>query len=79
MKVKTTRPRVESSNDINKKHREIRHGAERDSIEQRNCGLLVWSLGWAKGADMESPLCTSCGSCTDGWNAIVVSGGPREK
>ena len=45
MKVKTTRPGVESSNDINKEHRELRHGAERDSIEQHNCGLLVWTLG----------------------------------
>ena len=44
-KVKTTRPRVESSNDINKKRRELQHGAERDSIEQHNCGLLVWTLG----------------------------------
>ena len=45
MKVMTTRPRVEPSNDINKKHRELRHGAERDRIEQHNCGLLVRTLG----------------------------------
>ena len=34
-----------SSNDVNKKHRELRHGAEHDSIERHSSGLLVWTLG----------------------------------
>ena len=82
--MKTTRRRVESSNDINKKHRELRHGAERDSIEQHNCGLLVWTLGVCtadgpRALTWKVPCAPVVAADTDGWSAIVVQGGSPEK
>ena len=38
-------PLCASSNDINEKRRELRHGAEHDSTEQHGSGQLVWTLG----------------------------------
>ena len=38
-------PLCASSNDINKKRTELRHGAEHDSSEEHGSGYLVWTLG----------------------------------
>ena len=53
-----------SSDDINKKRRELRHGAEHDSIEQHGSGRSVCTLCVEKlmGQGLESPLCTCSGS-----------------
>ena len=76
LEMEATRPRVESPNDINKKHRELRHGAERDSIEQHNCGLLVWTLGVCTGDGPRAltwkvPCAPVVAADTDCWSAIV--------
>ena len=65
------------SNDINKKHRESRHGAEHDSIEQHSSGLLVWTLGvgMADGPrtlTWKVPCALVVVADTIGWSAIVV-------
>ena len=76
MKVKITRP--PSSKDMHKKHRELRHGAERDSsIDQHNCGLLVWTLGvqtvdGPRAVTWKVPCAPWVSSCADCRSAIVV-------
>ena len=65
------------SNDINKKHRELRHGAEHDSIEQHSSGLLAWTLGVGmadgpRALTWNVPCALVVAADTNGWSAIVV-------
>ena len=64
-----------SSNDINKKRRELRHGAERDSTEQHGGGYLVWTLdvGTTDGPralKWEVPCALMVAADTGGWSAM---------
>ena len=72
-----------SSDSINKR-RELRHGAEHDSIEQHGGGRSVWTLGvgTADGPTAltwKVPCAPVVAADTDGWSAIVVSGRPPKK
>ena len=66
-----------SSNDINKKRRELRHGAERDSTEQHGGGYLVWTLdvGTTDGPralKWKVPCALMVAADTGGWRCDVV-------
>ena len=48
-----------------------------DSIEQHNCGLLVWTLGVCtadgpRALTWKVPCAPVVAADTDGWSAIVV-------
>ena len=70
-------PIVASSDGINKKRRELRHGAEHDSIGKHNCGLLVWTLGVCtadgpRALTWKVPYAPVTAAGTDGWSAILL-------
>ena len=63
-------------NGINKR-RELRHGAEHDSIEQHGGGRSVWTLGVGtahgpRALTWKVPCALVVAANTDGWSAIVV-------
>ena len=70
-------PLCASSNDINKKCRELRHGCEHDSTEQHGSGHVVWTLGVGmangpRALTCEVPCALMVAADTGGWSATVV-------
>ena len=64
-----------SSNDINMKGRELRHGADHDSIEQHGSEQLVWTLGAGiadepRALTWKVPCALMMATDTGGWSAI---------